>query len=249
VYAPDEEQIGHNETLVSQALRSWSGDRSRVQIATKGGLRRTGGRWLEDGRATHLRAACAASLEALQTDCIDLYQLHAVDPRTPLETSVRALASLQEAGQVRAIGLCNVNVAQIEAARRIAEIASVQVSLSVFDDENLRNGVAEYCRDHGIRLLAYRPLGGERAARLSRDAVLQAIAERHGASAQEIALAWLLDLAPHVQPLPGATQTQHAAALERVLSLHLTDTDRSQLDVRLPAGRLLRVPRTTAPTR
>src|SRR5262245_15444685 len=98
VYAPDEKQIGHNEALVARALSSWPGDRARVRIATKGGLRRTGGRWVPDGRATHLRAACAASLRALETDCIDLYQLHAVDPRTSLETSVRALAALQGSG-------------------------------------------------------------------------------------------------------------------------------------------------------
>jgi aryl-alcohol dehydrogenase-like predicted oxidoreductase len=243
VYSPDEKQIGHNEALVARALTTWKGDRSRVRIATKGGLRRTGGRWLPDGRATHLRAACTASLRALQTDCIDLYQLHAVDPKTSLDTSVRALAALQESGQVRAVGLCNVNVAQIEAARRITAIAAVQVSLGVFDDENLRNGVAEYCRDTGIELLAYRPLGGERAARLSRDPVLQAIAAQHESTAQEIALSWLLDLAPHLVPLPGATQIAHAEALARVLSLVLTDEDRTQLDTRFPAGRLLRMPR------
>ena len=77
------------------------------------------------------------------------YQLHAVDPKTPFETSVRALATLQSDGKIRRIGLCNVTVGQIESAREIAEIASVQVSLSPLDDENLRNGVAEYCRDHG----------------------------------------------------------------------------------------------------
>ena len=243
VYAPDEKHIGHNERLVGQALSTWKGDRSSIRIATKGGLRRARGRWFADGRATHLREACAASARALEVECIDLYQLHAVDPRTSLETSVRALAGLQEAGMIRRVGLCNVNVSQIEAARKITEVSAVQVSLGVLDDENLRNGVAEYCRDHDIRLLAYRPLGGERAARLHRDTALRRIAERHGVSAQQIALAWLLDLDPCVMPLPGATSIEHALALARVLTLELSAEDSADLDRQFPAGRLLRVPR------
>ena len=167
VYCRDERDLGHNERLVARALALWGGDRSAITVATKGGLARPKGAWVNDARAKHLRDACEASRRALGVDTIDLYQLHAVDPKTPLETSVRALAALQREGAIARIGLCNVTVGQIETARAIAEIAAVQVSLSPFDDENLRNGVAEYCREHGIRLVATRPLGGERAARLS----------------------------------------------------------------------------------
>jgi aryl-alcohol dehydrogenase-like predicted oxidoreductase/histidinol phosphatase-like enzyme len=243
VYCFDESEIGHNERLVADALRQWPGDRATLTVATKGGLRRVGRAWVPDGRARHLRAACEASRRALGCDVIDLYQLHAIDPRTPLETSVRALAALQHEGSIHRIGLCNVNVGQIEAARRIAPIDSVQVSLSVLDDENLRNGVAEYCRDEGIQLIAYRPLGGERAARLGRDPVLAEVASRHDASAQEVALAWLLDLDAHVVPVPGATQEANARSLGGVRALRLTPQDRAALDARFPAGRLLRVPR------
>src|SRR5205814_1027927 len=95
-YARDATEIGHNERLIAGALRAWSGDRSTVQVATKGGLRRPGGAWEPDGRAKHLRAACDASRGALEVDVIDLYQLHVVDPRTPIETSVRALAALRD---------------------------------------------------------------------------------------------------------------------------------------------------------
>src|SRR5690349_21048956 len=201
VYCHDETEIGHNERLVAHALRTWNGDRSTIEVATKGGLTRPGGRWVPDGKAKALRTACDASRRALDVDVVDLYQLHAVDPRTPLATSLRALAALQAEGKIRRIGLCNVTVGQIESARRIAEIASVQVSLSPLDDENLRNGVGEYCRDHGIRLIAYRPLGGDRIARLARDAVLKAIAAQHGVTAAEVALAWLVDLGPGVTPI------------------------------------------------
>jgi aryl-alcohol dehydrogenase-like predicted oxidoreductase/histidinol phosphatase-like enzyme/predicted kinase len=241
-YALDDGDVGHNERLVAAALASWSGNRSGIRVATKGGLRRPGGAWVPDGRATHLRAACDASRRALGVDIIDLYQLHAVDPRVPLETGVRALAALQQEGKIRDIGLCNVKVSQIQAARAITPIAAVQVSLSVLDHENLRNGVAAYCRDHGILLIAYRPLGGERNARLARDPVLQEIAARHHVSPHVIALAWLRDLDPCVLPIPGATRVATAAAIRDVLRVALTDEDRAQLDLRFGAGRMLRGP-------
>jgi aryl-alcohol dehydrogenase-like predicted oxidoreductase/predicted kinase len=241
-YCHDETDFGHNERLIAEALRTWTGDRSVIEVATKGGLRRPGGKWANEARAKSLRAACDASRLALGVDVIDLYQLHAVDPRTPLETSVRALATLRDEGKIRRIGLCSVTVGQVNAARRITEIASVQVSLSPLDDEALRNGVAEYCRDHGIRLIAYRPLGGERVMRLSRDPVLAGVASRHGVTPQEIALAWLMDLSPVVTPIPGATRVETARSIARVLGVGLGDHDRRQLDAAY-AGKLLRVPR------
>jgi len=241
-YCHDDTETGHNERLIAEALRTWAGDRSRVEVATKGGLRRPAGKWVADAKAKALRAACEASRRALGVDAIDLYQLHAVDPKTPFETSVRALATLQNDGLIRRIGLCNVTVGQIESARPIAEIAAVQVSLSPLDDENLRNGVAEYCRDHGIRLVAYRPLAGERVNRLARDPALAEVAARLGVTPAEATLAWLMDLNPLVTPIPGATHVEHARSIARVLSVRLTDDDRRQLDDRF-SGRLLRVPR------
>ena len=242
VYCHDESELGHNERLIAEALRTWSGDASSIEVATKGGLLRPGGKWVADGKAKALRAACEGSRRALGAEVIDLYQLHAVDPRTPLETSVRALAALQRDGLIRRIGLCNVTVGQIEAAREIADLASVQVSLSPFDDESLRNGVAEYCRDHGIRLIAYRPLGGERASRLARDPVLADVAARRGVTAAELALAWLMDLSELVTPIPGATRVETARSIATALRVRLGDEDRRLLDDRF-SGRLLRLPR------
>src|SRR4029077_9721780 len=123
----------------------------------------------------------------------------------------------------------------------IAAIASVQVSLSTFDDENLRNGVAEYCRDHAIRLIAYRPLGGERASRLGRDPVLAQVAANHGATSHEVVLAWLSSF-DAVVPIPGATRGATASPIPRALALELDGTERQLLDDHF-AGRLLRVPR------
>jgi len=105
-YCLNDSETGHNERLIAEALKTWKGDAGGVGVATKGGLVRPGGRWMPDGRAKHIRDACLASLRALDVPAIDLYQLHAVDPRVPLETSVRALAALQQEGRIRRIGLC-----------------------------------------------------------------------------------------------------------------------------------------------
>jgi aryl-alcohol dehydrogenase-like predicted oxidoreductase/predicted kinase/histidinol phosphatase-like enzyme len=241
-YCLDDRDVGHNERLIARALAGWTGDRARITVATKGGMRRPNGVWVSDGRAKHVRDACDASRHSLGVDTIDLYQLHAVDPRTSIETSIRALACLQEEGKIRDIGLCNVTVSQIRAAQSIVTIASVQVSLSPFDDESLRNGVAEYCRDNGIRLIAYRPLGGERVKHLARDAVLSRIAEKHAVHNADIALAWLMSFGGGVVPIPGATRFETALSLSSALTIELDDEDRVALDTRF-SGRLLRVPR------
>ena len=241
-YCLDERDVGHNERLIARALHGWSGDRTRIIVATKGGMRRPNGAWVADGRAKHLRDACDASRRALGVDTIDLYQLHAVDPRTAIETSVRALARLQDEGKIRDVGLCSVTVHQIQAAQTIVSVASVQVSLSPFDDESLRNGVAEYCRDNDIRLIAHRPLGGERIKQLARNAVLSGVARKHSASNEEIVLAWLMSFGGAIVPIPGATRVESAASLARALDVALDEEDRIALDDAF-SGRLLRVPR------
>jgi aryl-alcohol dehydrogenase-like predicted oxidoreductase len=245
-YCRDAGEAGHNERLIARALATWGGDRSRIRVATKGGLTRPHGEWIADGRARHLAAACEASRRALGVDRIDLYQLHALDPRTPLATSVRALAALQRDGLIAHVGLCNVNVGQIEEARRITDIAAVQVELSVWHDDHVLGGVAAYCVANGIRLIAYRPLGGpQRRRRTLSDPALMEVAARHGATTFEIALAWLRDLADAVVPIPGPTQVATALSGARAHRIHFTDEDRRQLDERFPAGQVLRRSRAT----
>jgi aryl-alcohol dehydrogenase-like predicted oxidoreductase len=243
VYAPHDGAIGHNERLIARALAAWPGDRSRIRIASKGGLTRPGGRWVADGRARHLAAAAQASCAALGVGAIDLYQLHAVDPRTPLATSVRALADLRAAGLIRAIGLCNVNLAQLVEASRITDIAAVQVELSMWSVDALHGGLVEHCRERGIELLCHTPLGGDRWSRGARERSLDAVAARRGASPAEVALAWLCDLSPGVVPLPGATRPENAASAAAGQRLALDDDDRRALDELAPAGRIARVPR------
>jgi aryl-alcohol dehydrogenase-like predicted oxidoreductase/predicted kinase len=229
-YCLDDSDVGHNERLIAHALTNWRGDRSRITVATKGGLTRPNGQWVADGRARHLRAACEASLKALGVDRLDVYQLHAPDPRVPLSTSVRAVASLKEEGLVARIGLCNVNVGQIEEARRIAEISSVQIEVSVWHDENLLNGVVEYCSMHGIQLLAYRPLGGaRRVGQLRHRPAVAELAERHNATPAEIALAWLYGLSGHIVPLPGPTRVETVRSVVRARAIQLDDNDRDRM--------------------
>ncbi len=241
-YCWDSSEAGHNERLIARALACWHGDRARVVVATKGGLTRPEGRWIANGRARHLVAACEASRRALGVDRIHLYQLHAPDPRTPLATSVRALASLKRDGLIESIGLCNVNVGQIEEARRITEIAAVQAELSIWNDESILGGVAGYCIANGIRLLAYRPLGGpKRLRRTGSEPVLVALAARHGATPFEIALAWLRDLSTLILPIPGPARVETVQSVARAHGIVLTDEDRALLDDRFPSGRALRL--------
>jgi aryl-alcohol dehydrogenase-like predicted oxidoreductase/histidinol phosphatase-like enzyme len=240
-YCLDATEAGHNERLIARALTSWKGDRTRLVVATKGGLTRPDGRWTPDGRARSLRAACERSLEALGVSRIDLYQLHVVDPAVSLATSVRALAALQRDRLIDAIGLCNVTVGQIDEARRIVDVSAVQVELSLWHDTNILNGVAAYCLANGLRLLAHRPLGGvERRRRIARDSLLTALGEQHAGSPAEIALAWLCDFSPRVTSLAGATRVETARSTARARSFQLTEADRARLDERYPSGAILR---------
>jgi aryl-alcohol dehydrogenase-like predicted oxidoreductase/histidinol phosphatase-like enzyme/predicted kinase len=229
-YARDDSETGHNERLVARALQSWKGE--RVRVATKGGMRRPDGQWVPDGRARSLRSACEASVQVL--GLIDVYQLHVPDPRTPLSTSVRALERLYSEGLVRGIGLCNVNVDQIEEASGIVPIAAVQVALSYRDDGALRSGVVRHCLGRGIEVLAHSPLGGWRNDR--RHPLLIELAHARGTTPELIALAWLLTLG--VTPLVGATRVETARAIGEALRIELDDNERARLDEAFPAGRL-----------
>jgi aryl-alcohol dehydrogenase-like predicted oxidoreductase/histidinol phosphatase-like enzyme len=242
-YCLDDSEVGHNERLIARALAAWDGDRSRIVIATKGGLTRPRGEWVPDGRGRHLRAACEASLGALGMERIDLYQLHAPDRRMPLATSVRALAALKDQGLVDRIGLCNVNVGEIEEARRIAEISSVQVELSPWHDTSVLSGVVRYCIAHRIQLLAYRPLGGSRNhRRMLSEPVLVEVAARHHATTAEIALAWLQDLSDVIVTLPGPTRLETVRSVIHARDIRLSDEDRARIDSQSPWAQTVRTP-------
>ena len=146
---------------------------------------------------------------------------------------MRALAALKDEGLIERVGLCNVNVGQIEEARRITDIAAVQVEVSVWHDENLLNGVVAYCIEHDIQLIAYRPLGGRRRLpQLRHESVLKDVAERHRATPAEIALAWLDGLSSHVVSIPGPTRVETVQSIVRAHRIELSAEDRERLDAR-----------------
>src|SRR5262245_8091022 len=240
-YCWSDDERGHNERLVARALSTWPGDRSTIAVATKGGLTRPAGRWVSNGRAKHLAAAVEDSCRALGVERIDLYQLHAPDPRVPLSTSVRALADLKRQGLIGGVGLCNVTVSQIEEARRIVELDAIQVEASLWHDQHFLSGVVRYCVDNRLRLLAYRPLGGRKArSRVAKNPVLQAIAAAHEAAPFEVALAWLAGLSEHIVPLPGATRIDRVRSIARYRALRLSADEISRLDELCPAARAIR---------
>ena len=215
-----------NEQLLSRTLLTLEG----VRIVTKGGMSRPGGAWVPDGRARSIRAGCEASLVALDGLPIDLYLLHAPDPRTPWRTSVRALARLADEGLVARVGVCNVNRAQLDEALELAPISAVQVALNVFDDRALRGGLLDRCIEAGSTLIAHSPLGGPRRSQtLARHVPLAEIAAARGVTEAELALAWLLDLAPNVVVIPGARRPETARSAARAASLRLEDRDRERL--------------------
>jgi len=216
----------HNERLLGRALRECPSAR----IVTKGGMSRVGGGWVPDGRAKAILADCDASLAALDGLPIDLYLIHAPDPRTPWRTSVRALARLLEEGLVRRVGLSNVNRRQLDEALELVDVAAVQVALSVQDDRALRGGVVERCAESGVAVIAHSPLGGpRRAGGLGRQQALASVAEARGVSPAEVALAWLLDVSPAVVAIPGARRPETARSAVRAATLELDDAERATL--------------------
>lgn len=215
-----------NEEQIAQALFPYP---EGLTIATKGGSTRAGpGQWGRDGRPAHLREACEGSLRRLRVDCIDLYQLHAVDPKVPFDESIGALRELRDAGKVRRIGLSNVDRDQVARAREIVEIESVQ------NNYNLRNRESEpvlrYCEEHGMTFIPYFPLD---AGDIGHE-TLEAIAREQRATPFQIALAWLLRHSPCAVPIPGTSSIAHLEENVASAKIALTDAQYEQLSA-LPA--------------
>jgi pyridoxine 4-dehydrogenase len=194
---------GESEETIGAALASIP---DACVVATKGGWR--------SGRPEVLRAEIEESLRRLRTDRIDLYYLHRVDPETPLEESVGAIRDARDRGEIRHVGLSNVDIDHIERARRVMPIVAVQDHYNLV--ERTSDHVVDYCAGEGIVFVPYFPLHGDGGR------VLAEIAERHGATEQQIALAWLLRRSPAMLPIPGTLSLEHVrenlAALEIELS-------------------------------
>jgi pyridoxine 4-dehydrogenase len=199
---------GESEATIGAAL---SPVPEGVVVATKGGYARG------EGRPQVLRAQIEDSLRRLRTDTIGLYYLHRVDPETPLEESLGAIAEYRDAGQIRHVGLSQVGVEQIERARRVVPIAAVQnhYNLSAREYED----VVDHCAAEGIVFVPYFPLRGDGGP------ALPEIAERHGATPAQITLAWLLGRSPATVPIPGTLSLEHLKENLAALELELTDDE------------------------
>lgn len=218
-YGPDV-----SENLIAEALAPY---RVGVVIATKGGLVRSGpGAWQPDGRPEHLRAALDGSLTRLKLERIDLYQLHSPDPKVPFEESVGVLADARKAGKIRHVGLSNVTVAQLAAARKIVPIATVQNRYNLTDRGH--EAVLDACEQADIGFIPWFPLAvGELAKPHSR---LDAIAQEHGATPSQIALAWLLGRSHVVLPIPGTSSIPHLEDNTRAQAIKLSAEEWETLD-------------------
>ena len=229
-YCRDGSEMGHGERLVAKALAAWPGDRDRVLVATKGGHTRPGREWGLDGRPEYLRQACEASLRALGVEAIGLYQLHRPDPKVPFAESVGALAELKAAGKVRLVGLSNVSVDQINQARQLVEVASVQNEFS----PRFRRSEGElvFCAAQRIAFLPWSPLGGSHQSRDlgGRHRAFAEVADAHGVSPQQVALAWELAKAPVVIPIPGASRPETITDSLAAAGLRLSDDELARLD-------------------
>ena len=209
------------ENLVREALHPYDG----LLIATKGGFRRHGPHeWEADCRPESLRAACESSLRRLDVERIDLYQLHLVDPRVPVEDSVGALAELREEGKIRGIGVCNVGVAHLERARRVTAVVSVQNRFSLA--ERSSTSVLARCAEGGLAFIAWAPLAKGFLSRAS--GALASVGRAHGATPGQVALAWAIRHG--AIPIPGTASVAHLEENARALAVELTDEEAASLE-------------------
>jgi aryl-alcohol dehydrogenase-like predicted oxidoreductase len=192
-----------SENLIAEALHPYP---DGLVIATKGGLRRTGpGQWPRDARPERLKECCEASLRRLKLDRVDLYQLHSPDPRVPLEDSVGALKELQDEGKIRHVGISNVSLDELNRARGVVEVVSVQNRYSLEDRDS--EDVLDVCEEAGIGFIPWFPLATGRLAEPG--GPLDRVAREHDATPGQIALAWLLARSPAMLPIPGTSSIEH----------------------------------------
>jgi aryl-alcohol dehydrogenase-like predicted oxidoreductase len=213
----------HDETAIAEALHPYPKD---LVIATKCGVARPSpSRWDPDGRPDKLRKDLEGSLKRLRVERIDLYQLHTVDPKVRFEDSVGTLAAMQREGKVRHVGLSNVSVRQLEKARQIVPIVSVQNRYSIGDRKS--EDVLAACEKLGIAFLPWYPLGAGAAMKISR---VKKLAEKLNATPAQVAIAWLLAKSPAMLPIPGTSSIPHLEENVAAAKLKLSKEDLAALD-------------------
>lgn len=227
------DEVGHNESLVAEALSTYSGDTSGVLVATKGGHLRPGdGSWTLDGSAAHIKEACEASLKRLGVEAIGLYQFHRPDPTVDYAESVGAVRDLLDAGKIRMAGISNASPDQIMQARDILGGRLVSVQNQFSPAFRSSEPELELCDDLGIAFLPWSPLGGiSRAAGLgSTFKAFQEVADSRGISPQQVCLAWELAKSEVVVPIPGASRPKTILDSAKAVDVTLTAEELALLD-------------------
>jgi len=213
-----------SEKIIAEALHPYP---AGLVIATKGGLTRSGpGQWHRNGRPAHLRKVCEESLRRLRVGRIDIYQLHAVDPSVPMEESLGELVKLRSEGKIRHIGLSNVSVDQLQRARKLVPIVSVQNRYNLADRAS--EDVLKVCERDGLGFLPWYPVGAGDLARPG--GPMDRAAKAHGVTQAQVALAWLLLHSPVTLPIPGTSSTAHLEENVAAAELTLDDAEMIALE-------------------
>jgi len=217
-----------SERIIAEALHPYPKD---LLIATKGGLTRQGpDQWLPVGRPEYLTQCVELSLRRLKVDTIELYQLHRIDAKVPVEESLDALKKLQQAGKIRHVGLSEVNVEQIERARKFLPIVSVQNLYNIGNRQS--EAVLQYCEKHNLAFIPWFPIAAGDLAKAG--GPLDQAAKRHDATVGQLALAWLLHRSKVIVPIPGTSSVKHLEENVAAASLQLSESEWHEIEKSVP---------------
>jgi pyridoxine 4-dehydrogenase len=235
-YCIDERDKHHNERLIAKALVSCTSDTAGIVVATKGGLMRPNGDWVSNGDPKHIEKTIHESYQALGgLRPIPLWQLHVPDPRFELSETLKPVRAAVDQGLIRFVGLSNVSVAEIEEARQIVEIVSVQNQYNPWRRTPERDGTLAYCEKEKLTFLPWSPLGGgDRVERLKDIPVLRRLSAEKNVSPQRIVIAWMLARSPAILPIPGASRIHNLEDSIAAAEMRLSEEEVSRIDAQLP---------------
>ncbi len=231
-YCQDESDKHHNEQLIAKVLQKYQGDISQVVVATKGGLMRPNGNWTRNGNPDHLRETIRVSFESLGGEKpIDVWQYHAPDPNYTIEESLTPVKEAVAAGLIRFVGVSNFSVEQIQRARDVVDIVSVQNQYNPWQRQPEFDGVLDYCEKNSLTFLPWSPLGGSRrVSRLEDIPEISHLAQEKGVSVYAVVLAWLRTKSPCIVPIPGASKTSSIEDSVRSLQVKLSPEEVQRID-------------------
>ncbi len=213
-----------SERLIGEALAPYADD---VVIATKAGLTRQGpDKWLPVGRPEYLQQEVEMSLRRLKRERIDLWQLHRIDPKVPVEESLGVIKKMQEQGKIKHVGLSEVKPHEIDRARKVVDIVSVQNLYNIGDRSH--EDVLEYCTKHGLAFIPWFPVAAGKLAQAG--GKLDAAAKRHGATLSQLSIAWLMHRSPVMLPIPGTSSVEHLEENVAAAGIKLSDAEWKEVE-------------------